>query len=103
MWISISRSCCKLFSFCLQVNQKMILTLTASIMYWSLQQTSDDSQRFDASTEDTNSQKAQSDLSTTSDSEDGSVIADSVSTLTIDDSASETSQAEGGGGGLVGG
>nr|CAD1831379.1 unnamed protein product [Ananas comosus var. bracteatus] len=90
----------------MEVNQKMILTLTASIMYWSLQQTSDDSQRFDASTEDTNSQKAQSDLSTTSDSEDGSVVADSVSTLTIDDSASETSQAEGGGGGdggLVGG
>lgn len=63
----------------------MILTLTASIMYWSLQRPSEDSE---PAAEETTSQKSPSD------GEDGSSIADGVSNLTVDDTASETSQAE---------
>ncbi|CAN6447236.1 unnamed protein product [Victoria cruziana] len=55
-----------------EVNQKMLLTLTASIMYWSLKQPSEETS------------------SIISDSENGSSV-ESLSTLTIDDSASETS------------
>lgn len=80
----------------MEVNQKMILTLTAGIMYWSLQQPSENpepSEPSEASTEvselsaeDATSQKAPS-----SDGEDGSVAADSISSLTIDDASSDTS------------
>ncbi|XP_020523361.1 fimbrin-2 isoform X1 [Amborella trichopoda] len=59
----------------MEVNQKMILTLTASIMYWSLKQP----------TEET--------LSGASDSENGSMI-ESFSNSTLDDSASEASSEE---------
>ena len=37
-------SFCSMFSLFLQVNQKMILILTASIMYWSLQKKSGESE-----------------------------------------------------------
>lgn len=63
----------------------MILTLTASIMYWSLErQRAEDSEQ--SSVEDASSQKAPS-----SDGEDGSIAADSMSNLTVDDAASDTS------------
>ncbi|URE12283.1 Fimbrin-like protein [Musa troglodytarum] len=70
----------------IEVNQKMILTLTASIMYWSLQQTGEN---FGPSEEDSVSQTAPSDG-------DGSAVAESISDLTIDDAASDTSQSENG-------
>lgn len=54
-----------------QVNQKMILTLTASIMYWHLKQPLED-QTF-----------------ASSDSDSSSV--DTASTSTLDDTASESS------------
>ncbi|KAG1326772.1 fimbrin-4 [Cocos nucifera] len=89
----------------MEVNQKMILTLTASIMYWSLQQASEDSDRSELSTDDASSQRALSELSAddaisqkspSSDGEDGSVAAESISNLSIDDAASDTSQVENG-------
>lgn len=52
-----------------QVNQKMMLTLTASIMYWTLKQPAEDR---------------------ASDTETGSLV-DSSSNSTVDDSASESS------------
>ncbi|XP_022758779.1 fimbrin-2 [Durio zibethinus] len=55
-----------------EVNQKMILTLTASIMYWSLKQPVEEKP------------------SATSDSENGSQL-ETISNSTIDDSASESS------------
>lgn len=74
----------------MEVNQKMILILTASIMYWSLQQPSEESESSEISTEDSASLKAPS--------EDGeecsSVATDSFSNLTMDDAASVTSQAD---------
>ncbi|XP_031490358.1 fimbrin-2-like [Nymphaea colorata] len=56
----------------MEVNQKMILTLTASIMYWSLQQPSEDAPQA------------------TPDIENGS-ISNGVDALRIEDSVSETS------------
>ncbi|KAA3474814.1 fimbrin-2-like isoform X1 [Gossypium australe] len=56
----------------LQVNQKMILTLTASIMYWFLKQPVEEKP------------------SATSDSENGSQV-ETISNSTTDDSASESS------------
>lgn len=65
----------------IQVNQKMILTLTASIMYWSLQQP----------VEETESSAEMTTLKDTSvDGDNGSVIG-GVSNLCIDDAASDTS------------
>ena len=60
-----------------QVNQKMILTLTASIMYWFLKQPVEERP------------------SGTSDSESGSQ-SETISNSTIDDSASESSIEENG-------
>ncbi|GLT64804.1 hypothetical protein SLA2020_372740 [Shorea laevis] len=60
-----------------EVNQKMILTLTASIMYWFLKHPVEEKP------------------STTSDSESGSQV-DTISNLTTDDSASESSIEENG-------
>ncbi|KAJ8621508.1 hypothetical protein MRB53_030037 [Persea americana] len=65
----------------MEVNQKMILTLTASIMYWSLQQP----------VEETESSAEMTTVKDTSvDGDNGSVIG-SVSNLCIDDAASDTS------------
>ncbi|PKA48717.1 hypothetical protein AXF42_Ash021559 [Apostasia shenzhenica] len=71
----------------------MILILTASIMCWSMQQSSEDSdQTSEISTEDSASVKAPS-----SDGEDASsVAADSLSNLTVVDAASETYRVENG-------
>ncbi|KAJ4730341.1 putative Fimbrin [Melia azedarach] len=60
-----------------EVNQKMILTLTASIMLWFMKQPVDDKP------------------STTSDSENGSQT-ETISNSTLDDSASESSMEENG-------
>lgn len=60
-----------------QVNQKMILTLTASIMYWSLQQSVEDSDSSPSPAPSVNS-------------EDESSLGGEVSNLTIDDAASDT-------------
>lgn len=67
----------------------MILTLTASIMYWSLQRGVESSEpsESEALAEDFASQFAPSDG-------EGSVVADGVSNLAIEDTAtSDTSQA----------
>ncbi|KAF7145761.1 hypothetical protein RHSIM_Rhsim04G0015900 [Rhododendron simsii] len=61
----------------IQVNQKMILTLTASIMYWSLQQSVEDSDSSPSPALSVNS-------------EDESFLGGEVSNLTIDDAASDT-------------
>ncbi|XP_074590864.1 fimbrin-4-like [Curcuma longa] len=77
----------------IEVNQKMILTLTASIMYWSLLNSRPSETNPDApelSTEDSPTQAA-----VASDGE-GSAISDSISKLTIDDAASDTSLSENG-------
>ncbi|XP_049380546.1 fimbrin-2-like [Solanum stenotomum] len=73
--ISIARKLgCSIFLLpedIIEVNQKMILTLTASIMYWHLKQPSED-QSFGSSDSDSSS-------------------VDTASTSTLDDTASETS------------
>lgn len=97
----------------------MILTLTASIMYWCMQQASEDSDCSEMSMDDAFPQKAPSGLSTddltsqktpsevfaddatsqkypSSDGEDGSVAAENISNLTTDDASSDTSQVENG-------
>ncbi|XP_008777493.1 fimbrin-5-like [Phoenix dactylifera] len=84
----------------MEVNQKMILTLTASIMYWSLKQPATNSEApsetaepgavSEPSTEDAASEKSPSDK------EDESVVADNISNLSVDDAASDTSQIENG-------
>ncbi|KAH7844660.1 hypothetical protein Vadar_030379 [Vaccinium darrowii] len=61
----------------IEVNQKMILTLTASIMYWSLQQSVEDSDSSPSPAPSVNS-------------EDESSLGGEVSNLTIDDAASDT-------------
>ncbi|KAG0449057.1 hypothetical protein HPP92_027545 [Vanilla planifolia] len=75
----------------MEVNPKMILVLTASIMFWSLQrQPSEESEASEISTDDSSSVKAPS-----SDGEDfGSEAAESISNLTMDDAASEKSFVE---------
>lgn len=55
-----------------QVNQKMILTLTASIMYWFMNQTTEERPCV------------------SSDSESGS-LSETISNSTMDDTASESS------------
>ncbi|RRT58295.1 hypothetical protein B296_00046708 [Ensete ventricosum] len=60
----------------MEVNQKMILTLTASIMYWSLQQPAEASE---VSADDATSQNG----------EDRSSVAESMSNLAVDVAASD--------------
>ncbi|KAL0904742.1 hypothetical protein M5K25_026886 [Dendrobium thyrsiflorum] len=73
----------------MEVNPKMILVFTASLMCWSLQQASEDSETSEISTDDSSSLKAPSDGEDSS-----SVAADSLSNLNLDDAASDTSQVE---------
>ncbi|KAL6975236.1 fimbrin [Sarracenia purpurea var. burkii] len=61
----------------MQVNQKMILTLTASIMYWSLQQSVDESESSPSPAPSINS-------------EDEIFVGGEISNLTIDDASSVT-------------
>ncbi|XP_020579321.1 fimbrin-5-like [Phalaenopsis equestris] len=73
----------------MEVNTKMILVFTASIMCWSLQQASEDSETSEVSTDDSNSLKAPSDGEDSS-----SVAADIFSNQNLDDAASDTSLVE---------
>lgn len=72
----------------MEVNQKMILTLTASIMYWCLQQQVEESSDSFSSPGDT---ATTTDVSSApSISEDESSVCGEMSALTIDDAASDT-------------
>jgi plastin-1 len=90
-----------------QVNQKMILTLTASIMYWSLQrQPQSQSEMPEQSEPSSMTSDAASDIasedgaSTTapSESEEVNSLSDSISNLTMDDATSNAPPAENGNG-----
>ncbi|CAD5188761.1 fimbrin-1-like isoform X1 [Musa acuminata AAA Group] len=88
----------------MEVNQKMILVLTASIMYWSLQQPSEEPDRCESCVDDSSLHRAASEISiddTTSekapsDWEDGSLTASFISNIASDDAISETSEIENG-------
>lgn len=74
----------------MQVNQKMIMTLTASIMYYSLQkQQSPDAK---SQSEDRNMHKTPS----CSSLDDASSVAESVSNLTLEDDATSQAPSESG-------
>lgn len=74
----------------MEVNPKMTLVFTASLMCWSLQQASEDSETSEISTDDSSSS-----LKAPSDGEDSSsVAADSFSNHNLDDAASDTSLVE---------
>ncbi|OVA09239.1 Calponin homology domain [Macleaya cordata] len=68
----------------MEVNQKMILTLTASIMYWSLQRPAEESESSPVAEATAVSPNALSPLS-----EDASSLEREVSNVTIDDAASD--------------
>ncbi|KAK1274472.1 Fimbrin-1 [Acorus gramineus] len=70
----------------MEVNQKMILTLTASIMYWSLQQPVVEPEPSPQATPEKEEEPS-------AESDNGSVT-ESVSNITLDDAASDTSQVE---------
>uniref|UniRef100_A0A0D9VKA9 Calponin-homology (CH) domain-containing protein n=1 Tax=Leersia perrieri TaxID=77586 RepID=A0A0D9VKA9_9ORYZ len=91
----------------IEVNQKMILTLTASIMYWSLQkQPQSQSETSEQSEPSSMASDAASDIasedaaSTTAASEGEEVnsLSDSMSNLTTDDATSNAPPAENGNG-----
>ncbi|XP_058218826.1 fimbrin-1-like isoform X2 [Rhododendron vialii] len=65
----------------MEVNQKMILTLTASIMYWNLQQPVEESE---------SSPSLSASTAASINGEDESSQSDEVSNLTMDDAASDT-------------
>ncbi|KAG0488669.1 hypothetical protein HPP92_007480 [Vanilla planifolia] len=68
----------------IEVNQKMILTLAASIMYWSLQQRGENPE---APESELTVQDSASELPPSSDGEQGNVGEEGVSSLAIDDAA----------------
>ncbi|KAK1291570.1 Fimbrin-like protein 2 [Acorus calamus] len=70
----------------MEVNQKMILTLTASIMYWSLQQPVESEPPLKAAALEEEQQPSP-------ESENGSTT-DGVSNLNLDDPVSNTPQVE---------
>ncbi|CAN6274663.1 unnamed protein product [Urochloa humidicola] len=91
----------------IEVNQKMILTLTASIMYWSLQkQPQSQSEMPEQSEPSSMASDAASDIasedgaSTTapSESEEVNSLSDSISNLTTDDATSNAPSTENGNG-----
>ncbi|THG16182.1 hypothetical protein TEA_020619 [Camellia sinensis var. sinensis] len=71
----------------IEVNQKMILTLTASIMYWSLQQPVDESELSPSSA---TSGTPDASPAQSVNGEDESSLGGEVSSLTIDDAGSDT-------------
>lgn len=73
----------------IEVNQKMILTLTASIMYWSLQQPVEEGDSSPSLNNGTCTPDA-SPAPSISGEDDSSSLGGEVSNLTIDDSASDT-------------
>ncbi|KAH7674160.1 EF-hand-containing protein [Dioscorea alata] len=87
----------------MEVNQKMILTLTASIMYWSLQQqpaeTSESAEPTETAAEPTElpTEDTPSEIIPPSSDHDKNAVTERVSNLTFDNTisvTSETSQAE---------
>ncbi|KAK4278386.1 hypothetical protein QN277_016239 [Acacia crassicarpa] len=76
----------------MEINQKMILTLAASIMYWSLQQSGEDADSFPspASTITNNTPDASPAPSVCGEDEISS-LGGEISNLSIDDAASDTS------------
>ncbi|XP_076937291.1 fimbrin-1-like [Bidens hawaiensis] len=70
----------------MEVNQKMILMLTASLMYWSLQQSKDEAESSPSSIADTPEGSPEVSVNGDDDSQAGPEI----SNLSIDDVASET-------------
>ncbi|XP_020192982.1 fimbrin-4 [Aegilops tauschii subsp. strangulata] len=87
----------------IEVNQKMILTLTASIMYWSLlrqpqpeiSEASEPSSMASDATSDIGSEDGAS-TAAPSESEEANSLSDSLSTLTTDDATSNAPAAENG-------
>jgi len=89
----------------IEVNQKMILTLTASIMYWSLQkqpqspsempEQSDPSSMASDAASDVGSEDGASTIAP-SESEDVNSLSDSISNLTMDDATSIAPSTENG-------
>ncbi|XP_028751926.1 fimbrin-1-like [Neltuma alba] len=74
----------------MEVNQKMILTLAASIMYWSLQQSGEDADSFPSpATTITNTPDA-SPAPSVSGEDEISSLGGEFSTLSIDDATSDT-------------
>ena len=80
--------------FAWQVNQKMILTLTASIMYWSLQQAADETDGGSSSPTDssvtTTTTPDASPAPSISGEDESSSLGGEVSNLSVDDAASDT-------------
>ncbi|KAF8410810.1 hypothetical protein HHK36_003347 [Tetracentron sinense] len=74
----------------MEVNQKMILTLTASIMYWSLQQPLAETESTPAEATPTSEASPAPSVN----SEDDSVLTDEISNLTIDEVASDTTPSQ---------
>ncbi|RVW70228.1 Fimbrin-5 [Vitis vinifera] len=79
----------------MEVNQKMILTLTASIMYWSLQQPVEELETSSspadaATTASTTSTTPDASPSASVNGEDESSLSGEISNLIIDDAASDT-------------
>lgn len=75
----------------MEVNQKMILTLTASIMYWSLQQQGDESDStISATTSTATSPAASPEPSINGDCEESSSLLGEVSNSTVDEEGGET-------------
>ncbi|TQD86430.1 hypothetical protein C1H46_028033 [Malus baccata] len=72
----------------MEVNQKMLLTLTASIMFWSLQQPVDDTERLPSPVD------ASPATSISGEDESCSSLGGEISNLSIDDTASDTTQVE---------
>ncbi|CAL9188294.1 unnamed protein product [Musa hybrid cultivar] len=70
----------------MEVNQKMILTLTASIMYWSLQQPAGSSEQAESVAE---ASEVSADDAASQNGEDRSSVAESMSNLAVDDAASD--------------
>ncbi|CAB4308515.1 unnamed protein product [Prunus armeniaca] len=68
----------------MEVNQKMLLTLTASIMFWSLQQAVDDTERSLSPVD------ASPATSINGEDESSSSLGGEISNLSIDDTASDT-------------
>lgn len=74
--------------FAMQVNQKMMLILTASIMYWSLQQKSESSSSDTSSTHSTTTTCTSTDASpapSVTGDDDVSSLNEEVSSLTIEE------------------
>lgn len=80
---------CGYFLFLLQVNQKMTLTLAASIMYWSLQQSAEDTD-FPSPAATTTTTPDASPAPSVSGEDENSSLGGEFSNLSMDDATSDT-------------